>query len=442
MKKYSNYWQDDFKAEKPIFKSAEGEFETDVLIIGGGMAGILIAKRLSELGIDYMLVEANEIGSGTTFGTTAVVTAQHDTLYTDIKDSFDAETARLYLRANLDAVRRFESLAESIPCDYEVKPSFMVTRSRIEAKVLRNETELLNSFGFGTRYHTDTELPYRIAGAVEFPEMAQIQPLKLLYGVAKKLNVFEHTFITRIRGNTAYSHNAEIHAKHIVVATHFPFINKHGMYFMKLYQNRSFVMAFEDAQELSGTYVDTAEGGVYLRSHGSTLIVGGGDHRTGKKGKEFDHVEDFVRAYMPELNGKRRYSWATQDCMSLDGIPYIGRYSKNTPRLYVATGFNEWGMTSSMIASEIIPDLIMERENEFSKVFEPARTMLRKQFFINLGESFINIIAPSTKRCSHLGCTLKWNAREHTWDCPCHGSRFEKSGELISNPAMKNAKIK
>lgn len=127
--------------------------------------------------------------------------------------------------------------------------------------------------------------------------------------------------------------------------------------------------------------------------------------------------------------------------MSLDGIPYIGQYSKNTPNLYVASGFNKWGMTSSMVAAMMLCDLVMEKGHEWQELFLPYRSIWKPQLFLNGAEAAINLLTPSVRRCPHMGCALKWNKQEHTWDCPCHGSRFEKDGSLIDNPATGDADI-
>ena len=132
--------------------------------------------------------------------------------------------------------------------------------------------------------------------------------------------------------------------------------------------------------------------------------------------------------------------WAAQDCMSLDGIPYIGLYSPRTPGLYVATGFNKWGMTSSMVAAMVLKDLVLGKETPWAEVFAPNRTMLHPQLGVNAWDSAVNLLTPTTPRCPHMGCALKWNPREHTWDCPCHGSRFTKEGKLLENPATGDIK--
>ena len=151
-------------------------------------------------------------------------------------------------------------------------------------------------------------------------------------------------------------------------------------------------------------------------------------------------LKDFSRFHYPEA--KITHHWATQDCMSLDGIPYIGQYSAKTPNLYVATGFNKWGMTSSMVAARMLTDLITGKGSPYADLFSPSRSILRPQLGINAWEAARNLLTPTAKRCPHMGCALKWNSQEHSWDCPCHGSRFTESGKLIDNPATGHLKQK
>lgn len=421
----------------PRFPKLRGDLFCDVLVIGGGMAGVLCARELAARGIDYALVEAKTIGSGITRGTTAVLTAQHDTPYTKLIKRFGAEKARQYLRANLDAVERFRLLAKEIPCDFEDAPS--VVYSLTDEDSMRREANALRDLGFPAEFQKKTRLPFDIAGAVRFPGMAQFHPLKFLYGAARRLSVYENTFVRRMEGNAAITDNGVIRAKSVIIATHFPFINSHGLYFMKMYQMRSFVIALADAPALGGTYVELADDGMYFRGYGGLLLVGGGDRRTGRGCGGFEKVRSFIRRYYP--HSTEQCAWATQDCMSLDGVPYIGRYSPATPNLYVATGFNEWGMTSSMAAASVLADMIEGRENPYAPVFLPQRGMLRPQLFANLGTTLADFIIPTARRCSHLGCALVWNKEERSWDCPCHGSRFGAHGRLIDNPAMKDSKV-
>ena len=128
--------------------------------------------------------------------------------------------------------------------------------------------------------------------------------------------------------------------------------------------------------------------------------------------------------------------------MTLDGVPYIGQYSAMTPDLFVASGFNKWGMTSSLVAARILTDMVLGRENEFAAVFSPQRSILKPQLVINTIETGLHLLTPTPKRCPHLGCALQWNKAERSWDCPCHGSRFTEEGKLINNPATGDLKKK
>ena len=217
-------------------------------------------------------------------------------------------------------------------------------------------------------------------------------------------------------------------------------MNKHGSYFLKLYQDRSYVIALNNVEDVHGMYMDEEKTGKSFRNYKDLLLIGGGSHRTGKAGGNWEELREFAKQYFPEAEEK--YAWATQDCMSLDQIPYIGRYSKRTPDLYVASGYNKWGMTTSMVAAMLLCDLVLEKKNEWEEVFSPSRSILKPQLFINGVEATKNLLTPTMRRCPHLGCALKWNSTEQTWDCPCHGSRFEKDGKIINNPATGDAKLK
>lgn len=185
-------------------------------------------------------------------------------------------------------------------------------------------------------------------------------------------------------------------------------------------------------------YVDEKDTGLSFRTYDNLLILGGGGHRTGKPGGNWTELERFAQIHYPGHGIRTR--WATQDCMSLDSIPYIGQYSARTPDLYVATGFNKWGMTSSMVAAQILTDLIQGNDNPYAQVFSPSRCILHPQLGINAFEAICNLLTFSAKRCPHMGCTLKWNPQEHSWDCPCHGSRFQEDGTLIDGPASGDLK--
>ena len=281
-------------------------------------------------------------------------------------------------------------------------------------------------------------IPVDAVGAVRFPRQAQFHPLRFLSQIAKDLNIREHTVVRELRGCTAVTNGGKIKADRIVVATHFPFLNKHGAYFLKLYQQRSYVLALAQKQPSEGMYVGSEKNSLSFRSYEDLLILGGGGHRTGKTGGGWAELEAFAKLHYPE--SEIRYRWATQDCMTLDGLPYIGRYSSNTPNLYVITGFNKWGMTNAMAGAVLLRDQLLGRENPFGDVVSPSRSILHPQLGINALESMGNLLRFSKPRCPHLGCALKWNTQEHSWDCPCHGSRFDEAGHRLNNPATGDLK--
>ena len=428
-------WQKGVARSK--FDTLKGDLKTDVLIIGGGISGILTAYFLHKYGVRYALVEKDRICRGTTANTTAKITSQHGLCYHKILKSSGEETCKAYLKANNLAAKKYKELSGKIDADYETIDNFVYTAHNQQK--LYDEMTALDKIGFKAEYVTDLPLPIKTAGAVCFKNQANFNPLKFLYSIAKELNIYENTFVKEVKGNTALTEKGKITAKKIIVTTHFPFIDRHGSYFLKLYQHRSYVIALKNAQNLSGMYVDDDKKGLSFRNYKDILLLGGGGHRTGKKGGSFNELRRFANKHYP--NSKEICYWAAQDCMSLDNMLYVGNYSKNTPNLYTASGFNKWGMTGAMLSAMILSDLVLDKPNEFSEFFSPSRSILKPQLFLNGVETTLNLLTPTPKRCSHLGCALKWNKAEHSWDCACHGSRFDKNGKVLENPATRDIGI-
>lgn len=416
---------------RPAFPTLESDTETDVLIIGGGIAGILTAYFLQQNDVPYVLVEKDRICGGTTGNTTAKITFQHGLCYHKMLQSSGLERADMYLQANRMAFGKYAALCREIDCGYEIKNNYVYATD--DRQKLEDEISALSKIGYNAVFAKDLPLPVNTVGAVCFEDQAQFHPLRFLYAIAKGLNIYEHTFVREMEGTTAVTDRARISAGKVIVTTHFPMINKHGSYFLKLYQHRAYVMALENAQNVDGMYVDESRTGFSFRNYGDLLLLGGGGHRTGKSGGNWDELRQFAREQYPRAT--ERYFWAAQDCMSLDHIPYIGRYSKNTADLYTASGFNKWGMTGAMLSAVLLSDRICGRHNGFEEAFDPSRSIIRPQLFVNGFESIKNLLTPTKKRCPHLGCALKWNPAEHSWDCACHGSRFDESGKVLDNPA-------
>ena len=422
--------------EKPNFPAQDGDLSTDVLIIGGGMAGILCAYRLHCAGVPYVLAEAETLCGGITKNTTAKLTSQHGLIYDKLISRFGIQRAKQYLAANQAALQAYRTLCRDMDCGFEEKAAYVYALD--DRRKLQREVNALEKLGVPAEFTDELPLPFPVAGAVKFPNQAQFHPLKFVSGLAKGLRVYEHTRVRELIGTTAVTNHGRIRAKKVIVATHFPFLNKHGSYFLKLYQHRSYVIALQGAPDVDGMYVDASRTGLSFRNCQNLLLLGGGGHRTGKKGGGWRELRDFARRHYPQA--EEQYRWAAQDCMSLDGVPYIGPYSASTPDLYVAAGFNKWGMISSMVSAMLLSDLVQGKNSPYGEVFSPSRSILRPQLAVNGFEAVASLLTPTARRCPHLGCALKWNPVEHTWDCPCHGSRFTEDGKRLDGPATGDLK--
>jgi glycine/D-amino acid oxidase-like deaminating enzyme len=425
----ASLWSETAAVKK--FPQLKGDAKTDVLIIGGGMAGILCAHYLHNAGVKYMLLEADKIGGGITKDTTAKITSQHGLIYHKLR------RADMVLEANQRALEEFKKMSAGIDCDFEEKDSYVYSLKN--RRIIEKEQTALHKLGFKSEFTNRIPLPFAIAGAVKFPRQAQFHPLKFISAVSKGLKIYENTRVKELAPHTAVTENGTVTAKQMIIATHFPILNKHGSYFLKLYQHRSYVIALDNAPDIGGMYLEEVKDGLSFRNHGDLLLIGGGDHKTGKKGGFWNVLREFAGKAYPY--SEEKYAWATQDCMSLDGIPYIGRYGKSAEGLYVASGFNKWGMTSSMLSAMIITDMILGKKNEFAPVFSPQRSMMKPQLLINGLSAVGNLLTPASKRCPHMGCALKWNPIERSWDCPCHGSRFDSTGTLLDNPSTGDLRI-
>lgn len=471
-------WSESCKFRKR--EALNKDIKTDVLVIGAGIAGILTAYMLKQNGREVVLIDAAEIASGNTKNTTAKITSQHDLIYSKLITEFGEEKARQYAKANELAIKKYKEIIEDkrIECDFEEKPAYVYSLNEVD--VLKEEAKVAKNLGIDAEFVQEVNLPFKIKGAVKFNNQAQFNPLKFLKGISNELVIYENTRALEIKENLVVTSGGNITANNIVVATHYPIMNAPGYYFMKMHQERSYVLALENTSEIDGMYIDLNKEGYSFRTYNNLLLLGGISHRTGEneEGGSYDELRKVAKRLYPKA--KEKYYWSAQDCMTIDGIPYIGRYSSETPNIYVATGFNKWGMTSSMVSAMIISDMILEKENDFSEIFSPRRFDLSLSInniandLIETAKNFIaqKVYIPSSEiehiknghggiieyngekvgvyknkegkeffvstKCTHLGCQLSWNADELTWDCPCHGSRFDYKGRLIGSPATKD----
>lgn len=477
MKNQHSLWQS--TVEQAEGKTLQGPLHAQAVVIGGGLTGVLCAYLLKEKGVTPVILEAERVASGVTAYTTGKITAQHSLIYDQLIRQQGEAKARDYLYANLDAAQKFKEiiLKNNIDCDYEELPNIIYTLSEPE-KILK-EVDAANRLGFASEVVYKSPLPFPIKAGIRNYYSAQYNPLKFIAHIIKGIDVYEHTKVLKIRGNKVFTQNGVVTADHIIVASHYPIRDVPGFYFPRLTQSRTFLMAVRHKDKLDGMYLDEAQSGMTFRSYKDFLIMGGYSQCTGCDSEtSMRALEEQAKALYP--NSPVEFLWATQDCMSLDSVPYIGRYSMFTPNLYVATGYNKWGMTGSMAAAMLLSDEITHRSNPYAAVFSPRRLNLKytgktllhngRVYASSLKKSMFErpahtldelkngqaaIVDVNGKRrgayrdehgkchfidpvCSHLGCQLKWNSGEKSWDCPCHGSRFDIDGNIINNPACES----
>ena len=427
----TSVWRD---TSMPAFPQLEGDRRTDVLIIGGGLTGILCARLLTDAGVDCLILEAGEIGQGVTGDTTAKITAQRGLFAAELIKKQGKDRAALAFAEWRGAAEQLMRMAAGADCDFHSVDSCVY--SRFDRESLEQELRALEKLGAYARLKERLPLPFRTVGGVVLPNQGVFHPLKFLAEISRGLRIFEHSRVTGVEGHLALTERGSVLAERIVVATHFPFLNRHGGYFARLYQERAYVLALEGAPTPGGIYVDAREGGLTFRDYRDMVIVAGGSHRTGKATRGWQTLRDFADRYWPET--REAAAWATQDCRTMDDLPYIGPYSAKIPHVLVATGYKGWGMVGAMSAARILTEHLLGREHLCRDIFTPQRPLPLTRLAANGMEAAADMLTPVPKRCPHLGCALRFNPAEHTWDCPCHGSRFSREGKLLHGPAQRS----
>lgn len=463
----------------PSYPALEGEINADAVVIGGGITGLLTAYFLQKQGLRTVVLEADTICSGQTGRTTAKITAGHGLCYTRINKDHDAETAAQYAHAMQEAIEDYARLIEyeSIDCDFVRCAHVLYSTSDPES--MHREADAAASAGLDAHFTTETELPFAVAGAVRLSNQARFHPLKFLHAIAEHLTIYEHTRVRDVSDGRLLTDHGTVTARHIVFACHYPFINRPGYYFLRMHQERSYVLALQNAPHMKDMYWGADACSCSLRSADEWLLLGGAAHRTGdnRAGGSYDRLRRCAARWWPDAVPVLQ--WSAQDCITIDGLPYIGRYSRETPNWYVATGYRKWGMTGAMAAATRLCALILGREAADTTLFSPDRFALSPSASNMLSDGLEAAKAltrpwfeppralldalpdghggiveheghraavskdPSGNttihrcRCTHLGCQIEWNPDERAWECPCHGSRFREDGQVLDGPAVE-----
>lgn len=478
--------------QKPLWSSTSSiksrdkllnDIECDVLVVGGGIAGVLTAYLLTQNGVNTVLVEASSVCSGQTAKTTAKITSQHGACYQKIAKNFSLYTATAYADASERAVDAFDKLIfdRRINCDFMRVPSYLYSKS--DQTTLEREFNFTQKCSINAVLTKRVELPFNIKLALKYQNQAQFNPYPFISTLSDYISIFENTRVLRVEDNIAYCDNAKIKAKKVVFATHYPIINFPGLFFTRMHQSRSYVVAMKNVPKMYAMYYSIDKGGLSFRMYNDLMLISGCSHRTGESApvsSPYEYLKSTTQQFYPQ--SQLCYNFSAQDSMTPDHLPYAGYYSKFNKDWYVLTGFSKWGMTDSMLCASLVCDMIVGNKNPLKNILSPSRLNLSsvrpilnevghsikglsKTAFCIPKDSVADIERGSAKivmykgkrcgvykseegelfvvsaRCPHLGCMLSFNLAEKTWDCPCHGSRFSYTGELLDSPSQTDIKI-
>ena len=480
------------------YPALEDEIETDVAIVGGGIAGLTSALLLKQAGVRVVVIEAGRVGTGVTGHTTGKVSSLQRLVYGELRRSFGERGARAYGEANQAAIEQVAALVESeaIDCDFRRVANYTYAESEASLEQVKREAALARELGLPAAYTDSVPLPFPVRGAVRFDEQAQFHAAKYLVGLARAVAgggnyVFEESRVTDIDDGTpcrVATESGSATAGAAIVATNFPILDR-GLFFARCHPHRSYLVAAAlDGPAPEGTFISAEEPLRSIMPHRAAdrdlLLVGGEGHRASDKvdvAERYRRLDAWARERFSVAS--LGYRWSTQDAMPIDGVPYVGRMSPFSRNVYVATGFRKWGLSNGTAAAMILADHILERPNPWARVFNSNRLRPlaggRRFLTENLRagvrlvrdrvasrESGLPELGPGEGRvvelggekvavhrdgsgevhavsavCTHLGCIVEWNGPEATWDCPCHGSRFDHAGGVIQGPATEDLAV-
>lgn len=483
------------------YPKLEKDISTDVCIVGAGINGISLAYMLLNNNLNVTVIDKDKICMGVTANTTGKITSEHGLFYNYLINSYGFEFAKKYLYSNEEALNFIKNTVEqeNINCDFETQDSFVFTSSEVELEKIKAEVSAVNSLGFNASFCNNISLPVNCVGAIKFPNQAQFNARKYVLELANicsknNVNIYENSKVIDIKQNgklyDVFTNTNKIQAKYVVITSHYPIKNFPGLYFLKMYQSKSYILALDTKSNLfDGMYITSCEPITSFRTamynNKKLLLVAGSNHKTGDNSVKIEdsyiNLENYIKTVYP--NSEVKFKWSTEDTISLDKIPYIGEYSSLLPNMYVATGFKKWGITSSQVSAKIISDYILKKNNNYSDIYSSTRlnpiknskefgNMLKQttysliinkfsspdELYENLSPESGGIVEYKNKKlgiykrkdgkifavepyCAHLGCELTWNNLEKTWDCPCHGSRFDYTGKIITEPTKKDLKV-
>jgi glycine/D-amino acid oxidase-like deaminating enzyme/nitrite reductase/ring-hydroxylating ferredoxin subunit len=483
-------WVTDGDAEH--FPSLPDDARVDVVIVGAGITGLTSARMLAEAGATVVVLDSGPVCAGATGYTTAKVTALHRLVYRELIDRHGDERARAYANANQSAVRTVAELAraDNIDCDLSIAAAVTYTERDETVADIEAEAEACQRVGMPVDFITATELPYPVKAAVRLDDQLHFHPRRYCVGLARTIvsmggAIHEDTRALQVTtgapGVSVTTARGTVTAEFAVLATHLPFLDRGG-FFARAHPHRSYALCVRLRGDVpEAMYISAEDPTRSLRpAPGGRLIVGGEGHKTGRDPdtqQRYAALEAWARSRFDVQDIEQR--WSAQDYVTVDGLPYVGRLRRNEERVLVATGFRKWGMTNGTAAAQMLADAILGRENAWQQAFDATRLAPRPSLmsFVRenvdvarrfLGDRFapprartaetlgageagivdheqrrmacyrdhdgsLHAVSPT---CTHLGCEVTFNTAERTWDCPCHGSRFDIDGRVLEGPAL------
>jgi len=479
------------------FPALRGDTRTQVAVLGGGIAGLSTALLLARAGKQVTLVEADRVAAGVSGYTTAKVTVQHNLVYADLTSRHGADAARLYAESQVHALDWLRHTAGGFDCELEEVPSLVWTESLDDVETVNEEVEAARKAGLPMEHAPTSGLPWDIRAGALLPGQAQFHPRKYLLALTDALVEAGGTVVEQTRaldvstegdGHVVHTEHGDLRCEDVVVTTHYPFLDR-GLLFARLAAYRDVVVAAEIAADrdpgVMAISTGSEEGGTHsvrtapYKDGARLLIVTGGQYKTGKDVSvedRYDGLAAWTRERFPGVEPVHR--WSTQDTSSADRLPYIGLLPLSGEHVWVATGFSAWGMTNGTLAGLVLADLVLGRTNPYAELYAPGRVTVRasaakavKETADLARELVGGMLRPDltgmdellpgeagvflrkegrtaayrdddgtlhavSARCTHLGCTVRWNDAERSWDCPCHGSRFGVGGDVLHGPAV------
>lgn len=493
-----SYWVE--STSTPERPPLEGDVRVDVAIVGAGIVGLTAARTLKRAGRTVAVIEMDRVCRGVTGYTTAKVTSGHGLIYQKIEKEHGLDKARGYAAANQNALELMARWIEEddIDCDFERRSNYVYAESDQKLQSVEKEVDAARRAGLDVSFVEDLDLPFEIAGAVRLDNQAQFHPRKYLARFANEIDgdgstIFENSRVTSLSEGepcTVVTSAGRVTASHVILATHYPFWDR-GLFFPRVHQQRSYAVAGPIGQsQPDGMYISADQPTRSIRTipngDETLLMVGGNGHTVGQR-YDTDGCYRDLEQWMSDRFGVSEvsYRWSTQDGVSVDTLPYVGTARHGTDRVFTATGFGKWGITNGTQAAEIICDAILERPNAFASLFDPHRvTVLASAFKFSQENAKVGVhwvrdrikhpqegsfddLEPGqaavrhagigqiaayrdehgrmhavSATCTHLGCIVTWNEAEKSWDCPCHGSRFDYDGKVLHGPAVKDLEKK